>query len=193
MHIMARNIALALSLSGSMAALALAQPPGNSGTQAPVPPAKAPAQEPPLTPCGWPENVPALTTAQREQLAALQKQTRERLAAQREQLRSKHHELRALWLASAPSEPAIIKKMGEIDAIRVAMRPALVKSRLSRLALLTPEQRLALGQPRGQQERPCCAERAHAMHAHGAGAAPPDVMPPWLDDLDDGELEGEGP
>ncbi|HTV21182.1 MAG TPA: Spy/CpxP family protein refolding chaperone [Polyangiaceae bacterium] len=181
MLITARSVALSFAIGFStVAAFAAAQPPSASGKPAAPPPPRRPPGErlPARVP---PDGMPSLTAAQREQLAALRRQTHEQLAPQREQLRAKRAELRALWLAEPPSEPAISKKMGEIDAIRAAMRPIEVKSRIARLALLTSEQRLALWRPKRPHECGCCAEGMRRMHPHEIARPRADGLSPWLD------------
>jgi hypothetical protein len=102
---------------------------------------------------------PAMTDAQRERLAQLHGDIQKKLAPYRQQLEVKRGELKQLWSADAPSREAILKKLAEIDAIEVAMRPAMVDGRLAHLALLTPAQRTSMREPhRG---------------GHGPGGHPP--------------------
>lgn len=187
----ARTVTLAIALScGSAAAVAFAQPPTAPGSRA-APPSATGAAGDRLPPRSPPEGIPSLTAAQREQLASLRRQTRQQLAPQREQLRAKRLELRALWLAEPPSEAAISKKLGEIDAIRAAMRPALVKSRLAHLALLTREQRATLWKPRPPHEPSCCARHMRRMPDHGIAAPRGEELMPWLDADDDLGVDGD--
>lgn len=191
MLVTARTLAFTITVGcGALATVALAQPPSASGGRAAPPPATAPAADrrAPRTP---PADIPSLSAAQQEQMAALRRQARQQLAPQLEQLRVKGVELRALWRAEPPSEAAILKKLTEIDALRAAMRPVLIKSRLASLALLTREQRQAWWRPNGPRE---CARHAHRMHhAPGDELAPHgDGMMPWLDDAVDLGLDADG-
>jgi hypothetical protein len=137
-----------------------------------------------------PDDTPSLTAAQREQIESLRRQNRQHLAAQRDQLRAKHVELRTLWLAEPPNEPAILKKLAEIDAIRAALRPALVKRRLAHLALLTREQRQALWTARPAHE--CPHQGRHLRRMPGQPILTPraEEMMPGLDADDDFGIEG---
>jgi Spy/CpxP family protein refolding chaperone len=188
----ARTVALAITLScGAAAAVAFAQPSTAPDTRA-APPSATGAAGARLPPRAPPEDIPSLTAAQREQLASLHRQTRQQVAPQREHLRAKRLELRALWLAEPPSERAISKKLAEIDAIRAVMRPALVKSRLAHLALLTREQRATLWRPRPPHGCPDCARHMRRMPDHEIAAPRGEEMMPWLDAGDDLGVDGDG-
>jgi Spy/CpxP family protein refolding chaperone len=191
MIVTARTAALSIVLSCVAGATAAwAQPPGAPGAR-PAPPAtgQSGARLPPPAP---PEGVPSLSAAQREQLAALRQQTRQQLAPQRERLRAKRLELRALWLAEPPSEAAIVKKIAEIDAIRAAMRPPLVKSRLASLALLTHAQREALARPARPHDCPHRSRHMHGGPGHDTGAPPRQGAIPWLEEGVDDGLDDDG-
>jgi Spy/CpxP family protein refolding chaperone len=192
MLITARTVALGIALGcGAAATVAFAQPPPAPASP-PAPPSATGRAGDRLPPRSPPEDIPSLTALQREQLASLRRQTRQQLAPQREQLRIRRLELRALWLAEPPSEPAISKKLAELDAIRAVMRPTLVKNRLAHLALLTREQRAALWKPKPPHECPGCARHMRRRHDHQIAAPRSEKMTPWLDDADDLGLDGDG-
>lgn len=177
--------ALVFSLACSVLVAPLqAQPQKAPGERAATQPA-APNAE--LPPCGAPSEIAGSTAAQREQLMLLRRQAERELAPQREQLRARRLELRTLWSAESPSKSAIVKKWAQIDALRAAMRPTLVKHRLAQMALLTPEQRQALWCPATNHD--CCA-RHMGERPHREVAGPRGEPSPWLSD-DDIELDGE--
>lgn len=191
MLVMARTVVLTIALGCGAAAVALAEPPSAPGAGAAPSPATTPADDrlPPRTP---PEDIPSLTAAQRERLASLRRQTRQQLAPQREQLRAKRLELRTMWLAEPPSEPAILKKLGEIDALRASMRPTLVKCRLAYLRLLTREQRLALSKPKRPHHCPHGARHMRGRPDHEMALPHTEQIMPWLDVGDDVGRDDDG-
>lgn len=191
MLVTARILALGIALgSGPVASVALAEPPTAPGPATPAP-ARAPDGDR-VSPRAPPDVIPSLTAAQREQITALRRRTRQQLAPQREQLRIKRGELSALWRAEPPSEATISKKLAELDALRAAMRPVLVKSRLASLALLTREQRQALWRPKRPHECDRCARHMHRGPGDEMAAPHAEWMMPWLDEGDELGLDADG-
>lgn len=186
----------AIAFSAAVAFAASATPSWAEPPSPPQAPAAAPASAgqatQPLAPRTPPDDVGSLTQMQREQLAKLRRQTNDKLAPERERLRAKRLELRALWLADPPSRQTILKTLGEIAAIRAAMRPILVDGKLAHLALLTREQRQSLWRPEPRHECADCQRRRGRMHPHDGHGAPALDSASWLGGWDDAGVDNEG-
>jgi Spy/CpxP family protein refolding chaperone len=171
------SIALALVLSlGALTPSAGAQTPTR-----PVAPASPQDRE------GAPGQPPNASQRQRDRIAQLRLETSAKLAPLRERLRGERRELQALWSAAAPSRDAILKKLASIDAIRAAIRPVLVDSRIAYLALLTPEQRKGLNRPCQPMHHGHGRPKMGGMDGHERKPGPCSSGPlePWPDCLMD--------
>ena len=90
-----------------------------------------------------------LTLQQKQKIVELRAATLKKAAPAEVDLRVKHVELGGLWLADQPKRDALLKKLGEIDALHAKVREAWIDFELGLLKLLTPAQRQTLAQHRG--------------------------------------------
>jgi Spy/CpxP family protein refolding chaperone len=90
-----------------------------------------------------------LTLQQKQKIADLRAATLKKVAPAEIDLRVKHAEMDALWLVDQPKRDAILKKLGEMDALHVKVREAWIDFELGMLKVLTPAQRNTLAQHRG--------------------------------------------
>jgi Spy/CpxP family protein refolding chaperone len=130
----------ALALTFGLAAVATAQPRRGG----PGPGAVGPG---PVGP-DLPDQL-KLSLQQRRQVVELRLATLKKVAPAEIDLRVKHAELDGLWLVDQPRRDAILKKLGEMDALHAKVREAWIDFELGMLKILTPAQRQTLAQHRG--------------------------------------------
>jgi Spy/CpxP family protein refolding chaperone len=90
-----------------------------------------------------------LTLQQKQKIVELRVATLKKAAPAEIDLRVKHVEMDGLWLVDQPKRDAILKKLGEIDALHAKVREAWIDFELGMLKILTPAQRQTLAQHRG--------------------------------------------
>jgi Spy/CpxP family protein refolding chaperone len=89
------------------------------------------------------------TLQQKRQIHELRTAALRKAAPAEAELRVKASEMGGLWLADQPKRDAILKKLGEIDALHAKAREAWIDFELGMLKILTPAQRQTLAQLRG--------------------------------------------
>ena len=122
-----------------------------------------------------------LTLQQKQKIAELRAATLKKAAPAEVDLRVKQAEMDALWLVDQPKRDAILKKLGEIDALHAKVREAWIDFELGMLKLFTPAQRQTLAQLRGPGHMggPGMGRGPHGP-GMGPGMGPPHGPPPGM-------------
>ena len=86
-----------------------------------------------------------LDAEQMRQFEAIQSQQRQVIRPLKREIRAKRQQMQKLWQTDSPDRGAILAKHAEMDHVRNQLRSIRLDARLAMHAMLSPEQRQAMG------------------------------------------------